>query len=136
MSNEENPSARIALLKSSNDQLLGLVVGVNSAVVEKNWGERYFGLDSLKSVLNRDMEEKGIELRELNCQTVAELRPVRSGGRTPGAEPPPKLRRQFSSRSTTAGAVGLSKFRRQSGGGGSSAAVLKLRRRKGLYSQS
>ena len=35
-------------------------------------GERNFGLDSLKS-MNRDMEEKGIVLRELSCRTAAEL---------------------------------------------------------------
>ena len=37
-----------------------LVVGVISAVVEKELGERNFGFDSLKSRLNRNMEEKGI----------------------------------------------------------------------------
>ena len=37
-------------------------------------GERNFGLDSLKS-MNRDMEEKGIVLRELSCRTAAELSP-------------------------------------------------------------
>ena len=35
-------------------------------------GERNFGFDSLKS-MNRDMEEKGIVLRELSCRTAAEL---------------------------------------------------------------
>ena len=43
-----------------------------SAMVEKNWGKRNFGLDSLKS-MNRDMEEKGILLRELSCRTASEL---------------------------------------------------------------
>ncbi|CAL8358787.1 unnamed protein product [Boreogadus saida] len=37
-------------------------------------GERNFGLDSLKS-MNRDMEDKGIGLRELSCQTATELPP-------------------------------------------------------------
>ncbi|KAK0136816.1 hypothetical protein N1851_026988 [Merluccius polli] len=37
-----------------------LVVGVNSAMVEKELGERNFGFDSLKSRLKRYMEEKGI----------------------------------------------------------------------------
>ena len=36
-----------------------LVVGVISAMVEKELGERNFGFDSLK-YMNRDMEEKGI----------------------------------------------------------------------------
>ena len=36
-------------------------------------GGRNFGLDYLKSILNRDMEEKGIVLRELSCRTAAEL---------------------------------------------------------------
>ena len=35
-------------------------------------GERNFGLDSLKS-MNRDMEEKGIVLREMSCRTAAAL---------------------------------------------------------------
>jgi hypothetical protein len=39
-------------------------------MVEKNWGKRNFGLDSLKS-MNRDMEEKGILLRELRCRTAS-----------------------------------------------------------------
>ena len=37
-----------------------LVVGVISAMVEKELGERNFGFDSLKSRLKRYMEEKGI----------------------------------------------------------------------------
>ena len=35
-------------------------------------GGRNFGIDSLKS-MNRDMEEKGIVLRELSCRTASEL---------------------------------------------------------------
>ena len=35
-----------------------LVVGVISAMVEKELGERNFGFDSLKSRLNHDMEKK------------------------------------------------------------------------------
>ena len=35
-------------------------MGVISAMVEKELGERNFGFDSLKSRLNRDMEKKGI----------------------------------------------------------------------------
>ena len=37
-----------------------LIVGVIWAMVEKELGERNLGFDSLKSRLNRDMEEKGI----------------------------------------------------------------------------
>ena len=37
-----------------------LVVGVISAMVKKELGERNFGFDSLKSRLNRDMGENGI----------------------------------------------------------------------------
>ena len=37
-----------------------LVLGVISAMAEKELGERIFGFDYLKSRLNRDMEEKGI----------------------------------------------------------------------------
>ena len=33
-------------------------------MVEKEWGERNFGFDSLNSRLNRDMEEKGIVARD------------------------------------------------------------------------
>ena len=40
-----------------------LVVGVISALVEKELWERNFGFDSLK-LLNRDMEEKGIAARD------------------------------------------------------------------------
>ena len=39
-----------------------LVVGVISAMVEKELGERNFGFDSLK-YMNCDMEEKGIDDR-------------------------------------------------------------------------
>ena len=35
-------------------------------------GGRNFGIDSLKS-MNRDMEKKGILLRELSCRTASEL---------------------------------------------------------------
>ena len=38
-------------------------------------GERNFGLDSLKSIWNRYIEEKGIALRELSCRTAAKLPP-------------------------------------------------------------
>ena len=41
-----------------------LVVGIISAMVEKELGQRNFGFDSLKSRLNRDMEEKGIVARD------------------------------------------------------------------------
>ena len=34
-------------------------------------GERNFSLDSLKSILNCDMEEKGIVLQELSCRSAA-----------------------------------------------------------------
>ena len=44
-------------------------------MIEKNWGKMNFGLDTLKSIFNRDMEEKGIVLPELSCRTTAELRP-------------------------------------------------------------
>ena len=44
-----------------------LVVGVKSAMVEKELGERNFGFDSLKN-MNHDMEEKGIVARE--CLTL------------------------------------------------------------------
>ena len=63
-------------------------------------GERNFGLVSLKSILNRDMEAKGIVLPELSCWTAAELPPPelakhrrKSGGRAPGVQslPPPCL---------------------------------------------
>ena len=40
-----------------------LVVGVISAMVEKELGERNFGFDSLK-YMNHDMEEKGIVARD------------------------------------------------------------------------
>ena len=40
-----------------------LIMGVISAMVEKELGERNFGFDSL-SRLNRDMEEKGIVARD------------------------------------------------------------------------
>ena len=39
------------------------VVGVISAMVEKELGERNFGFDSLK-YMNQDMEQKGIVARE------------------------------------------------------------------------
>ena len=39
------------------------VVGVISAMVEKELGERNFGFDSQK-YMNRDMEEKGIAARD------------------------------------------------------------------------
>ena len=42
----------------------------------KEFGQRNFGLDSLKS-MNRNMEEKGMVLRELSWRTAAEL-PVQS----------------------------------------------------------
>ena len=38
-------------------------------------GKNNFGLDPLKSILNRDMEEKGIVILELSCRTTAELPP-------------------------------------------------------------
>ena len=47
-------------------------MGVISAMVEKNWGERNFGFDSLKSRLNRDVEEKGIVARECLSLPAAE----------------------------------------------------------------
>ena len=39
-------------------------MGVISAIVEKEFGERNFGFDSLKSRLNSTMEEKGIVARD------------------------------------------------------------------------
>ena len=36
-------------------------------------GERNFDLDSLKSILNHDMQERGIVHPELSCRTAAEL---------------------------------------------------------------
>ncbi|CAL8358382.1 unnamed protein product [Boreogadus saida] len=51
--------------------------------------ERYFGLDSLKS-MNRDMEEKEIGLRELSCRTAA-------SAAVEAVRPLPKLRRQCGS---------------------------------------
>ena len=49
----------------SGTSTMRLVVGVISAKVEKEFGERNFGFDSLKSSpLNHDMEEKGIVVRD------------------------------------------------------------------------
>ena len=42
-----------------------LVVGVISAMVENELGERNFGFDSLK-YMNHDMEEKGIVARDVD----------------------------------------------------------------------
>ena len=39
-------------------------MGVISAIVEKELGERNFGFDSLKSRLNHDMQEKGSVARD------------------------------------------------------------------------
>ena len=41
-----------------------LIMGVISAMVEKELGERNFGFDSMKSRLQSDMEEKGIVARD------------------------------------------------------------------------
>ena len=41
-------------------------------MVEKEFGERIFGFDSLKSRLNDDMEEKGIVARDGLLLPVAE----------------------------------------------------------------
>ena len=71
-------------------------MGVTSARVEKYWGKRNFGLDSLKSIMNRDMEEKGIVLRELSCRNAAELPPPGAAGL------PPKLWRQSAGGSSAA----------------------------------
>ena len=57
-----------------------LVVGVISAMVEKELGERNFGFDSLK-YMNHDMEEKGIVARE--CL------PLEPRFTLPAAEAPP-----------------------------------------------
>ena len=74
-------------------------------------GERNFGLDFLKS-MNRDMEEKGIVFWELSCRTAAELpAPELPDCRQAPPRRTSQLRRQFSSRSTPAGAAG--KLRRQ-----------------------
>ena len=68
--------------------MCGLLELYIMAMVEKNWGKGTLALlqrgllASLKSILNRDTEEKGIVLRELSCQTAAEL---------PPPELPPKL---------------------------------------------
>ena len=43
-------------------------------MVEKNWGEGTLAL-TLKS-MNRDMEEKGIALRELSWRAAAEFPPA------------------------------------------------------------
>ncbi|CAL8274424.1 unnamed protein product [Boreogadus saida] len=66
-------------------------------MVEKNWGKGTLAL-TLKS-MNRDMDEKGIALRELSCRTAAELPAPelpdcgRSFGGTAGSAglPPSKL---------------------------------------------
>jgi hypothetical protein len=42
---------------------MSLIVGVISAMAEKELGERNFGFDSLK-YMNLDMEEKGIVARD------------------------------------------------------------------------
>ena len=47
----------VAVLRTNSTSTTILVVGVNSAMVEKESGERNF--DSLKSRLNVDMEVKG-----------------------------------------------------------------------------
>ncbi|CAL8403892.1 unnamed protein product [Boreogadus saida] len=59
-----------------------LVVGVISAIVEKEWGERNVGFDSLKSTLNRNMDEKGIVARIVSRR-----------GSSAGAPPPGPLQR-------------------------------------------
>ncbi|CAL8370756.1 unnamed protein product [Boreogadus saida] len=82
--------------------ILDAKVGDMSPMIEKNWGERNFGLDSLKA-MNRDMEEKGIALRELSCRTAAKL---------PAPDLPASAAVVFWS--TLAGAAG--KLRPQSGG--------------------
>ena len=48
------------VLRLSGTSAMRLVVGVISAMVEKELGDRNVGFDSLKSRLNCDMEEKGI----------------------------------------------------------------------------
>ncbi|CAL8350549.1 unnamed protein product [Boreogadus saida] len=52
----------------------------NKSDSDNELGERNFGLDSLKS-MKRDMEEKGIALRELSCRTAAKSAARPSGRR-------------------------------------------------------
>ena len=52
----------VVLSEVSGISTTRLVVGVNSAMVKRNWGERNFAFDSLK-YMNRDMQEKGIVAR-------------------------------------------------------------------------
>ena len=67
-------------LRTRGTSTTRLVAGVISAMVEKELWERNFGFDSLKSRLNRDMEEKGIVARD--CLLLGSLE----------AAPPPELR--------------------------------------------
>ena len=59
-----------------------LVVGVISAMVENELGERNFGFDNLKN-MNHDMEEKGL----VGCECLP-LEPP-GGGWGCGPHPPP-----------------------------------------------
>ncbi|CAL8284456.1 unnamed protein product [Boreogadus saida] len=63
-----------------------LLVGVISAMVLKELGERNFGFDSLKSRMNRDMEEKGIVARD--CLPLVPRRCCPCGGAPAGDSPP------------------------------------------------
>ncbi|CAL8266872.1 unnamed protein product [Boreogadus saida] len=59
--------------------MLRLVVGVISAMAQKELGERNFGFDSLK-YMNRDMEEKGIVARDCFGITASALPAARIRG--------------------------------------------------------
>ena len=79
-------------------------------------GERNFGLDSLKSILNRDIEEKGIVLPELSCRTATELPLLelpdcRQVPPTGAAGLPPNLPRQ-SCRTAARASAAVRQFRR------------------------
>ena len=71
------------------------VVEVISAMVEKELEQRNFGFDSLKSRLNRDMEEEGIIDRDcLPCPSTAGCSCMLSSDpllavEGPAAAPPP-----------------------------------------------
>ena len=56
------------------------------AVVEKELGETNFGFDSVKSILNHDMEEKGIVARDCLLLPVAEVPPPRARDMEEAAE--------------------------------------------------
>ena len=63
-----------------------LVVGVISAMVEKELGKRKFGFESLKSRLKLDLEEKGLLPGIVSCRSPA--------ARSPRHLPPAAVTRQ------------------------------------------